>query len=169
VPHATVIGLLRNPTNRISEGDRTELEGAAHVVSQQLIIFNATNAEEIDAAFAAAGEQRVEALIVDVDGSLFASRRAQIVALAARYGIPTSYSNRDYAAAGGLMSYGTNRSEIYRLVGTYAGRILKGAKPADLPVQQPTKFEFVINLKTAQALGITVPQTLLVAATEVIE
>jgi putative ABC transport system substrate-binding protein len=169
VPRSTIIGLLRNPTNLVSEGDTDDLQRAALSVGQRLIVFNATNMEEIDAAFAAAAERRVGALIVNVDGSLFGRRKEQIVALAARYGIPASYSNRDFIAVGGLVSYGAIQSDIYRLLGIYAGRILKGDKPADLPVLQPTKFELVINLKTAKALGLTIPETLLATADEVIQ
>jgi putative tryptophan/tyrosine transport system substrate-binding protein len=169
VPGATIIGLLRNPTNLISEGDTDDLQNAARSVNKRLIVFNATNVEEIDAAFAAAAEQRVGALIINVDGTLFYRRKEQIVALAAHYGIPASYSVRDFPALGGLMSYGAPLSDIYRLVGNYAGRILKGEKPADLPVLQPTKFELIINLKTAKALGLTIPETLLATADEVIQ
>jgi putative tryptophan/tyrosine transport system substrate-binding protein len=169
VPQVAIIGLLRNPTNLISEGDRTDLQDAARAGGQQLIVFNATNVEEIDAAFATASERRVGAFVVDVDGSLFARRREQIIALAVRYGIPASYSSRDYSAAGGLMSYGAIRSEINRVLGSYAGRILKGEKPRDLPVQQATKFELVINLKAARAIGLTIPEAFLLRADEVIE
>ena len=169
VPQATNIALLRNPTNLISVGDTEDLQNAARSVNQQLIVFNATNEEEIDAAFAAAAERRVGALIVNVDGSLFSWRKEQIIALAAHYGIPASYSSRNFPARGGLMSYGSLQSDVYRQVGLYAGRILKGEKPADLPVLQPTKFELVINLKAAKALGLDVPPTLLALADEVIE
>jgi putative ABC transport system substrate-binding protein len=168
-PQATIIGLLRNPTNLVSEGDTDDLQNAARSVNQRLIVFNAANEEEIDAAFAAAAEQRVGALIVNVDGSLFGRRKEQVIALAARYGIPASYSNRDFAAICGLISYGPIQSDIYRLLGNYAGRILKGDKPADLPVLQPSKFQLVINLKTAKSLGLTVPETLLATADEVIQ
>jgi putative ABC transport system substrate-binding protein len=169
VPGATIIGLLRNPTNLVSESDTDDLQNAASSVNQRLIVFNATNVKEIDAAFAAAAERRVGALIVNVDGLLFYRRKEQIVALAAHYGIPASYSLRDFPALGGLMSYGAPLSDIWRLVGNYAGRILKGEKPADLPVLQPTKFELVINLKTAKSLGLTIPETLLATADEVIQ
>ena len=169
VPQATNIALLRNPTNLISVGDTEDLQNAARSVNQQLIVFNATNEEEIDAAFAAAAERRVGALIVNVDGSLFSWRKEQIIALAAHYGIPASYSSRNFPARGGLMSYGSLQSDVYRQVGLYAGRILKGEKPADLPVQQSTNTELVINLKTAKSLGLTFPITLLGRAHEVIE
>jgi putative ABC transport system substrate-binding protein len=123
---------------------------------------------EIDAAFAAAAEQHLAALIVDGD-PLFNKQRDQMAALAARYRIPSSYPTRVFADAGGLMSYGDKRFESYRQVGVYVGRILKGDKPSDLPVMQPTRFELVINMKTAKALGLNVPNTLLVSADEVIE
>ena len=133
VPQATNIALLRNPTNLISVGDTEDLQNAARSVNQQLIVFNATNEEEIDAAFAAAAERRVGALIVNVDGSLFSWRKEQIIALAAHYGIPASYSSRNFPARGGLMSYGSLQSDVYRQVGLYAGRILKGERTARLP------------------------------------
>jgi putative ABC transport system substrate-binding protein len=169
VPQAINIGVLRNPTNLIALGDTEDLQNAARSVNQRLIVFNATIEEEIDTAFAAAAERRVGALIVIVDGSLLSTRKEKIVALAAHYGIPASYSVRTFPAIGGLMSYGAPLSDIYRELGLYAGRILKGEKPADLPVLQPTKFELVINLKTAKTLGLTIPETLLATANEVIQ
>ena len=125
--------------------------------------------EDIDAALATAAQRRLGALLVGGDGLLLNRRAHQIAALAARYRIPTAYPTRVYPEAGGLMSYGDNRFDSWRLSGIYVGRILKGAKPADLPVLQPTKFELVINLETAKALGLEIPPTLLVAAQEVIE
>jgi putative ABC transport system substrate-binding protein len=166
VPQATVIGFLTNPTNLIS--DTTDVQAAARSVGQQMTVLNASTVDEIDRAFAAAAQQRVGALLVDGD-TFFNIRRDQFAALAARYKIPASYPTRNFPEAGGLMSYADDRVESGRLGGVYVGRILKGDKPADLPVLQPTKFELVINMKTAKALGLTVPLTLQVAATEVIE
>jgi len=134
----------------------------------QIRILNATTIGEIDAAFATLARERPDALFVAADG-FFASRRVQFATLAARDRIPATYSSRDEVAAGGLMSYGTNVADMYRQVGVYAGSILKGAKPADLPVLQSTKFEFVINLQTARALDIEVPPGLLAIADEIIE
>ena len=168
VPQATTIAFLVNPTNPVTEGDTKDMEGAARSVGQRIIVVTASNENEIDAAFVTAAGERVGALLVNVD-AFFNSRRAQLAALAARYRIPASYNNSQYVRAGGLMSYGDDRLDSYRHVGVYAGRILKGEKPADLPVIQPTKFELVINLKTAKALGLEVPPMLLARADEVIE
>jgi putative ABC transport system substrate-binding protein len=133
-----------------------------------MLFFNAGSAAEIDVAFAALARERAEALLIAGDG-FFTSRAVQLATLAARDRIPASYSSREMVEAGLLMSYGTNLSEPFRQVGIYAGSILKGAKPADLPVMQPTKFEFVLNLQTARSLGLEVPPTLLARADEVIE
>jgi ABC-type uncharacterized transport system substrate-binding protein len=168
VPQAAVMGFLTNPANSVSEGDAAEMEAAARSVGQQIVILTASTAAEIDAAFATAAQRRLGALVVDAD-SFFNARRRQITALAARYGIPANYNTRVYVEAGGLMSYGDDRFELYRQFGLYAGRILKGEKPADLPVVRPTKFDFVINLKTAKALGIEFPPSFQLRATEVIE
>ena len=134
----------------------------------QLLTIKAQADSDFELAFAQAAQQGVEALLVDAD-SLFNTRRAQLVALAARYSMPAAYPWREYVEAGGLMSFGTSLAGMYRQVGQYASRVLKGDKPADLPVQQPTKFEMVINLKTAKALGLTIPETLLATADEVIQ
>jgi putative ABC transport system substrate-binding protein len=141
---------------------------AARSVGQQISVLSASTVDGIDAAFAAAAERHLGALIVDGD-AMFSGRRNQIVALAARYKIPSSYPTRGFAEVGGLMSYGDKRSESFRQAGIYVGRILKGDKPSDLPVLQPTKFELVVNVKTAKALGLTVPLTVQVAADELIE
>jgi putative tryptophan/tyrosine transport system substrate-binding protein len=168
VPAARVIGLLVNPRNPNTAADAKDVERAAHAIGQQIVVLNASAESEFPAAFAALVQQRVEALVIGAD-VLFTTHRQQLVALATRHTIPTIYQWREFATAGGLMSYGTNLADAYRQVGVYVGRILNGAKPADLPVVQPTKFELVINLKTAKALGLDVPPTLLARADEVIE
>ena len=168
VPAARLIGLLVDPKNPNTAADTKDVEEAAHAIGQQLVVLNAGAESEFPAAFAALVEQRVEALVIGAD-VLFTAHHHQLVALAARHAVPTIYQWRDFAAIGGLMSYGTSLNDSYRQVGIYIGRILKGAKPADLPVLQPTKFEFVINLKTAKALGLEVPPMLLARADEVIE
>jgi putative tryptophan/tyrosine transport system substrate-binding protein len=168
VPAARVIGLLVNPKNPNTAADTKDVEEAAHAIGQQLVVVFAGAESEFPAAFAALVEQRVEALVIGAD-VLFTAHRQQLVALAARHTIPTIYQWREFATAGGLMSYGAKLADAYREVGVYVGRILNGAKPADLPVVQPTKFEFVINLQTARALGLEVPPTLLARADEVIE
>ena len=168
MPTAAVIAVLVNPKNPTAETEASDVQAAARTIGQRLLLLNASSERELDAAFATLVQRRAGALVVTSD-AFFNSRRDYIVALASRHGVPASYSQREYAAAGGLMSYGTSLTDAYRLVGVYAGRILKGAKPTDLPVTQPTKFDLVINLKTAKALGLTVPPTLLAIADEVIE
>jgi putative ABC transport system substrate-binding protein len=143
-------------------------EQAARAIGLQIQIFNASTSREIDAAFASLARERADALFVAPD-SLFASRRVQFATLATRDRIPAVYGGREYVEAGGLMSYGTDFADSYRQVGVYTGNILKGVKRADLPVVQPTRFEFVINAQTARALGIDVPPTLLATADEVFE
>ena len=168
VPQATTIAFLVNPTNPVTEGDTKDMEDAAHSVGQRMIVVGAKNESEIDMAFATVAKEGAGSLLVNVDG-FFSTRRDQLASLATRYGIPTSYNNRMYVEAGGLVSYGDNRLDSYRQLGVYVGRILKGDKPSELPVIQPTKFELVINLKTAKALGLDVPAKLLALADEVIE
>jgi putative tryptophan/tyrosine transport system substrate-binding protein len=169
LPKAVRIAVLVNPTNASSAGiTLREAQEAAPAIGLKIQILNATTIDEIDAAFATFAHERPDALFVAGDG-FFSSRRGQFATLATRDRIPAAYSERDYVAVGGLMSYGTDLSEVFHQVGVYTGSILKGAKPADLPVLQSTKFEFVLNLQTARALGIEVPPGLLSIADEVIE
>jgi putative ABC transport system substrate-binding protein len=168
VPQATVIGFLTNPANSVSEGDIVEFEVAARSLNQPFVVLTATTAAEIDAAFTASAQRRLSALVIDAD-TFFNSRREQITALATRHAIPATYNTRAYPVAGGLMSYGDDRFESYHQLGVYAGRILQGENPADLPIMRPSKFELVINLKAAKAIGIAVPPILRALATEVIE
>jgi putative ABC transport system substrate-binding protein len=172
VPSASVIAALVNPANPNSDTDAKEAQKAAHLLGLQLQVLSVRNEQEIGLAFASLVELRVGALVIEGD-PLFAVSRlslgSQIIAQAARHAIPAIYQASSFADAGGLMSYGSNVEDLFRKVGIYAGRILKGEKPADMPVQQATKFELVINLKTAKALGLTIPPTLLARADEVIE
>jgi ABC-type uncharacterized transport system substrate-binding protein len=168
VPEARVIALLVNPKISAAEFAIRDTQEAGRAKGVQLPVIQAATESEIDAAFAFLAELKPGALVVFTD-PFFSTRRDQLVALAARHRLPAIYDSSVYAAAGGLISYGTDLGSVYRLQGSYAGKILKGATPADLPVQQPTKFELVINLKTAKALGLTVPQSLLARADEVIE
>jgi putative ABC transport system substrate-binding protein len=165
VPQARVIALL---VNGRPEHDIRVVQEAARAKEVQLVVLKADTAGEIDATFATLVELQAGALLVGGD-PFFWGRREQLVALAARHAVPASYTWPDFAAHGGLISYGVNNIAVFREVGRYAGRILKGAKPADLPVQQPTKFELVVNLKTANALGLTVPPSILARADDVIE
>jgi putative ABC transport system substrate-binding protein len=168
VPTATAIAYLANPNNQIAEGETKETETAAHSLGLRLHVLNASAEHDIDKAFGSMMQSRIGALVVGSD-TFLSSRKQQLIMLAARHGIPTMYYEREFAAAGGLISYGTDFANSYRQAGDYTGRILKGAKPGDLPVLQPTKFELVINLRTAKALGIEVPDKLLARADEVIE
>jgi putative ABC transport system substrate-binding protein len=168
VPGATTLGMLVDPTNPNAKADATDAQTAAAALGRKLFVTTATTRSDIDAAFAALAAQRVSALFVAAHASLLDSG-AQLVNLAARHGIPASYPAREYVEAGGLTTYGPNQIDVHRQVGHYLGRILKGEKPADMPVEQPTKFGFVINLKTAKALGLTISPVLLARADEVIE
>ena len=157
-----------NPDNPNADIDTADLQDAARTLGQSISFVKARSEAEIDAVFATFGEQHVSALLLNTD-PFFLARRAQFVALAGRNGIVAIYAQREFVAGGGLISYGVSLADAYRLAGVYAGRILKGEKPADLPVQIPTKYEIVINLRTANALGFVVPPKLRAAATEVIE
>jgi putative ABC transport system substrate-binding protein len=168
-PNLTVIAVLVNSTSPDLAASTTKgAQAAGHALGQQIRILNASTADEIDAAFATLAKQRAGALLIGGD-SFFTSLRVQLAMLAARHGVPAIYNAREFPSAGGLMSYGASLTDAYRQTGIYTGKILNGAKPADLPVLQPTKFELVINLRTAKALGLTVPLTLQAAADEVIE
>jgi putative ABC transport system substrate-binding protein len=169
VPAATRVTVLVNPANAaITETTLRDVQSAARAIGLQIQVLNAETGREIDAAFATFARQRPDALLV-APGSFFTDRRVQLSLLAVRHAIPAIYSVRDVAEAGGLMSYGASLTDAYRQVGVYAGRILKGAKPADLPVVQPTKFELVINLLAARALDLDIPPQVLARADEVIE
>jgi putative tryptophan/tyrosine transport system substrate-binding protein len=168
VPQAAVIGLLVNPTNANAEIQLKDVPAAARTLGLKIVVQNASSERDFDAAFAALLQQRAGALVVGSD-PLFYSRRQQLAAMATRHALPAIYADREYAEAGGLMSYGTSIAAAFRQAGVYTGRILKGEKAADLPVMQVTKFDLTINLITAKALGITVPPTLLASADEVIE
>jgi putative tryptophan/tyrosine transport system substrate-binding protein len=168
IPPTMVIANLVDPNFPPTEAAVAEVETAARILGRQILVLKTSSESDIDAAFATIMQVRAGALLVG-PGPFFITRRNQIVALAARHAIPAIHEFRDAAKAGGLVSYGTSLVDAYRLVGVYTGRILKGEKPADLPVVQPTKFELVINLKTAKALGLEVPPSLLAIADEVIE
>jgi putative ABC transport system substrate-binding protein len=168
IPTAKSIGYLANPSSQQTPVQLVEAENAARTLGVHLLIQNASTPSDIETAFAFFASRQVNAVSVDSD-ILFFSQRDQVVGSATRYAIPAIYHTREIADAGGLVSYGGSFAEAYRLAGSYAGRILKGERPADLPVQQSTKVEMVINMKTAKALGLTVPQTILLRADEVIE
>jgi putative ABC transport system substrate-binding protein len=168
VPNADVLTFLTNPKNPNSERVTLDLQAAARAIHRQLLILKAGTEGEIDAAFGTLVQRRGGGLVLHTD-PFFITRREQIVALASRYAVPVIEQLREFAVAGGLISYGSNQTDISRQAGIYAGKILNGAKPADLPVQQPTAFELVINLNTAKALGLTVPQSMLMRADEVLE
>jgi len=168
VPKIAKVGVVANPGFANTEEETKDVLAAGLALDKQIHIATAMTEDEIDAAFASLVERRVDALMVAVD-PFFVSRRGRFIALAAHHAIPVMYFSRDFAADGGLISYGTNLAEAYHQIGVYTGQILNGAKPANLPVLQPTKFELVINLKTAKALGLNVSPTLLAIADEVIE
>jgi putative ABC transport system substrate-binding protein len=171
VPKAASFGFLHN--SRLqgpveTTADSNDMLGAGRSIGVPVVLINAGSEKEIGAAFDTIEQQRVAGLVIQNDAYLN-TRKEQIAALALQHAIPTIFAYRDHVAAGGLMSYGTDVNEMYRVAGVYTARILKGDKPGDLPVQEPTKFEFVINLKTAKALGLTIPETLLATADEVIQ
>jgi ABC-type uncharacterized transport system substrate-binding protein len=168
VPKAAMIGVLVNPTVAAAQSQESEAQIAARALGLRLFVVNAGSERDFDTAFASLAQQRVEALLI-VGNALFTGQRYRLVAVAGRYVLPTIYPLREFVTAGGLMSYGGSLTDAYRQVGVYAGRILKGEKPADLPVTLPTKFELVINLQTAKGLGIEIPPMLLARADEVIE
>ena len=168
VPKATTVAMLVMPSGQETELERVDVAKAAQALGLQLVVADATSRPEIEVAFATFAQRRADAVLVGT-GALTNSHSEAIVALAARHSIPTIYSLREYVSVGGLMSYGTSITDAYRQAGIYAGRILKGERPADLPVMQSTKFDLVLNLKTAKALGLDVPDRLLALADEVIE
>jgi putative tryptophan/tyrosine transport system substrate-binding protein len=168
IPKAAIIGFLVNPTDPLTESQTRDVEEAAHALGLQIHVLNASTEGEINAAFATLPQLRLDALLVGA-GNYFISRREQLAELAARQAVPTIYQHREIAEAGGLISYGTSIVDSYRQAGNYTGRILKGEKPADLPVLRPTKFELVINLKSAKTLSLTIPSGVLAIADEVIE
>jgi putative tryptophan/tyrosine transport system substrate-binding protein len=167
-PKIAVVAMLTNPGDPDATSEIRDVEAAARAMRLELRIFGAANPSEIAASFAAMAEQHLEALLVGTD-PLLVNRRGEVLALAAHLGVPAIYGFREFAESGGLISYGTSIASAYRQAGNYVGRILKGEKPADLPVMQPTTFELIINLKTAKSIGLTVPDSLLARADEVIE
>jgi putative tryptophan/tyrosine transport system substrate-binding protein len=163
-----VVGSLLNPSSVIAESQQKDIEEAARTIGLRVQFLKASNASELEGAFKSIVEDRIPALLVPAD-AFFAAARDRLAELAARNAVPAIYSLRDFVVSGGLMSYGNDLPETYRLIGTYAAQIVKGAKPADLPVLQPTKFQFVLNLKAAKALGLAIPSGMLAIADEVIE
>jgi putative ABC transport system substrate-binding protein len=167
-PRTSTVGVLVDPYSTESQNQSRDVQEAARALAQQLVVLNAVTANEIEAAFETLAQQRVGALLVS-GSPAFSTHRHRLAALAAHYALPTMYATREYSKAGGLISYGASITDTYRQAAIYVGRILKGARPSELPVMQPTKFELVINLKTAKALGLTIPDKLLALADEVIE
>ena len=168
LPTAAIVAVLVNPNNAHSQSVIRDVQQAATTTGQKIVVVNASSEHEIDMAFDSMARQQAGALLIDSDG-FFRNQTAQLIALSARHSLPTLYPDREYTLAGGLMSYGASIVDAYLQCGVYVGQILKGAKPADLPVQQPTKFDLVVNLKTAKALGLTISPSLLATADEVIE
>jgi putative tryptophan/tyrosine transport system substrate-binding protein len=168
LPAANSFAVLVNPANRASRAETRELEVAARVLGVRLLVLNASNESDIEMTFATLVRERADAIMISGDFFLY-DHSEQIIALAARHSVPTVGQLREFTAAGGVMSYGPSLQEAWRLVGNYTGRILMGEKPDDLPVQRPTKFELVVNARTARALGLTIPETLLATADEVIQ
>jgi putative tryptophan/tyrosine transport system substrate-binding protein len=168
LPRANLIGLLLNPNDPLTDVITTEVQQAASTVGQRIEVLHASSSREIDAAFASLLQKRAGALVLGA-GPLFFTRRVQLVTLATRHAVPAIYVSREFVQAGGLMSYGTNLAEMWRQVGDYVGRVLKGTNPTDLPVMQSTKLEFVINLQTARTFDLEIPPSLLARADEVIE
>jgi len=168
VPNAAIVAFLINPKNPNADSDTKDAQDAARTVGQQLVVLRASTESDIDSVFSILAQQRITALLVGND-TFFLSRREQLAATAARHAVSTIYNVREYVSVGGLMSYGADLKDMYRQAGVYVGRILKGERPADLPVQQPTKFELVINLKAAKTIGLTIQPMMLARADEVIE
>ena len=168
LPNAALFGVLVDPAARSAQSNITDLQAAARALGLQLVIVNARTDSDLETAFATLSQQRVGAVLIGTS-PFFSARTQQLVALAARHALPVIYAYREFVLAGGLMSYGSSLGYMNHQAGIYAGRVLKGEKPADLPVQQATKLELVINLKTAKALGLTIPETLLATADEVIQ
>ena len=168
VPGASRVAVLANLTNPGTAGALKDLEGAARALRVKLHVLEARERQAIDAAFVAMARERAQALVVTTD-PMFEAQRERIVDLAATHRLPAIYDFPQFTEAGGLLSYGTNNADMYRRLATYVDKILKGAKPGDLPIEQPTTFEFVINLKTAKALGLTVPPSILLQADQVIQ
>jgi ABC-type uncharacterized transport system substrate-binding protein len=168
LPHARVVAMIVNPNYPGAESEMAEVEAAGRTIGLQIQKVTAGDASALETAFATISQMRVDAVTVGTDG-FFVTRREQIAALAARYAVPGIYPFPDFPVAGGLASYGASLADAYRQAGVYTGRVLKGAKPADLPIMQPVKFELIINLKTAKALGLTIPPAVLSRADEVIE
>ena len=168
LPHAVRVAVLSNPSNSVADAALRELKEAAQALNLHLQVFRVSTSREIDAAFEMFVRERPDALFVTGD-ALFLSRRVQLAVLAAMHRVPATFALRDFAEAGGLMSYGASLRDAYRLVGTYAGKILKGARPAELPVVRASKFELIINNQTARALGLAVPGSVIAIADDVIE